>query len=226
MATLLERAKKLQAKNIFLGGPLALFEIAGRKQLTILLKEDLYPESKVLDIGCGCLRGGYWLIHFLEPGCYFGIEPNRKMLEAGIKELLEPGLIEAKRARFDNHANFDFSVFGENFDFFVARSIWTHASKSQIRTMLDGFVRYSKEGSVFLTSYVRASFLKRDDYKGEKWIGKSHDSDRSGVIKHKLSWIQSECQDRGMLAEEILEKAYNFSDQTWLKIKKVNRRRL
>jgi hypothetical protein len=49
--------------------------------------------KKVLDLGCGCLRGGYWLIHLLEPGCYCGIEPNQVMLAAGIEHLLEPELL-------------------------------------------------------------------------------------------------------------------------------------
>jgi hypothetical protein len=71
-----------------------------------------------LDIGCGCLRAGYWLIHFLNPRCYFGMEPNRTMLEAGIEKILEPGLIDLKRPRFDCNADFDFSIFGERFDFF------------------------------------------------------------------------------------------------------------
>ncbi len=97
MTTLLERARELQARGIFLGGPPSRFEIAGRKLLMTLLSEGLVPSSRVLDIGCGCLRGGYWLIHFLDEGRYFGIEPNTTMVEAGMSVLLEPGLKESKR---------------------------------------------------------------------------------------------------------------------------------
>ena len=161
MTTLLERARELE-KEAFLGGPLQSFETAGRMQLQILLNEGLYPDSKVLDIGCGCLRGGYWLIHFLDSGCYFGIEPDRHMLQAGMQKLLEPGLMDLKRPRFNDDSDFDFSVFGQHFDFFMARSIWTHASKDQIRTMLDGFVRHSNPGGALVTSYKRASWLMRE----------------------------------------------------------------
>ena len=87
MTTLFERAAALERGGVFLGGPLHLFETAGRLQLQILLKEGLYPDSKVLDVGCGCLRGGYWLIHFLDAGCYFGIEPHRRELEAGTQSI-------------------------------------------------------------------------------------------------------------------------------------------
>jgi hypothetical protein len=163
------------------------------------------------------LRGGYWLIHFLDPQKYFGIEPNREMLDAGIRILLEPGLMEEKRPGFDANADFDFSVFGEKFDFFVARSIWTHASKTQIKTMLDGFVNCSNEGAFFVTSYLKSSFLRRE-YFGDDWVGKSHESDTSGIVRHSFRWIQTQCAARGLVAEEMKERAYNFANQTWLKI--------
>ena len=78
--------------GVFLGGPPKLFETAGRMQLILMLREGLYPTSKVLDVGCGCLRGGYWLINFLAPGGYCGVEPNRAMVEAGLTHLLDPGV--------------------------------------------------------------------------------------------------------------------------------------
>ncbi|MHC4321593.1 MAG: class I SAM-dependent methyltransferase [Planctomycetota bacterium] len=212
-----ERVKKLKEKGIFLGGPPELFEIGGRKQLITLLNEGLNPSSKVLDIGCGCLRGGYWLIHFLDTACYFGIEPNRNMLDAGVKIILEPELTAFKKPRFDYNSEFNFSVFGTNFDFFVARSIWTHASKNQIRKMLDGFVHYSKEEGAFITSYIKPSLL-RGDYKENRWIGRSHKSDTPGMVRHKLSWIQKESNVRGLCAKEIEGKEYNFGGQKWLKI--------
>jgi hypothetical protein len=213
-----QKAEEL-SKEIFLGGRVDFFEPVGRLQLILLLKEGLYPDSKVLDIGCGCLRGGYWLIHFLDPDCYFGIEPNREMLEAGIEYFLEPGLLEMKRPKFDSNPNFASSVFGEKFDFFMARSIWTHASKAHIQTMLDGFLRDSRDNGVFLTSYKRASLFRRD-YKVERWVGRSHESDIPGSVHHSLRWIQNECQQRGLVAVEIRERAYNYGSQVWLKIAK------
>jgi SAM-dependent methyltransferase len=220
----MERANELRAEGIFLGGALELFETAGRKLLVTLLSEGINPGSKVLDIGCGCLRGGYWLIHFLDEGCYFGIEPNRGMLEAGIRVLLEPGLADLKRPRFDNNADFDFTVFNnEKFDFYVARSIWTHASKQQIQTMLDGFVSTANNQGIFLTSYKKPT-LFTNDYTGTQWIGRSHKSDTPGTVHHSFSWIQTECVNRGLHAEEIEDKEYNFGNQTWIRIKHMSGR--
>ena len=208
------RAERL-ADEIFVGGPVNDFEAVGRLQLTTLLREGLYPDSKVLDIGCGCLRGGYWLIHFLDPGCYCGIEPNRTMLEAGISHLLEAGLIAAKNPRFDCNAEFDSSVFGVVFDFFVARSVWTHASKRHIQKMLDSFVRDSAQTGSFLTSYLRSNWLKRD-YSGNNWVGRSHESDAPGMVYHDFHWIQRECRQRRLDVTELKQGIYN--GQIWLKI--------
>jgi hypothetical protein len=211
-----EKAQRL-SREIFVGGPVDDFETVGRLQLTVLLKEGLYPDSRVLDIGCGCLRGGYWLIHFLDPDCYYGIEPNGRMLDAGVSHLLEDGLIVGKRPRFDSNAEFDSSVFGVVFDFFVARSIWTHASKGQIQKMLDSFVRDTTPTGLFLTSYLRSNWLRKD-YRGSNWIGRSPQSDVPGLVYHDFHWIQRECRQRGLGVNELKEGIYN--GQIWLEIAK------
>jgi len=215
--TLQHKAERL-AKETFLGGPVRDFERVGRLQLVTLLRVGLYPDSNVLDIGCGCLRGGYWLIHFLTPGHYCGIEPNQAMLEAGLRHLLEPEVLRAKQPRFDNNTFFDASAFGGKFDFFLARSIWTHASKGQIAQMLDSFVLSSAEGAVFLTSYMRARWPIFPEYMGSEWVGKSHESSRRGLVFHRLGWIRAECQQRGLRVIELNEERCN--GQVWLKVAK------
>jgi len=217
MDTLQERADKIASEGIFLGGTRERFEIAGRTLLAVLLREGLYPNSKVLDIGCGCLRGGYWLIHFLDKNCYFGIEPNKKMLDAGIKHLLEPGLIAEKNPRFDNNSDFSFAIFKEKFDFLVAFSIWTHASKPQIQTMLDGFAETTDKNGKFITTYYPTTLFK-PDYKGANWIGPGNPADPYGRAHHCFGWIKTECEKRGLVAQEIHEKAYQYWIQTWLRI--------
>ena len=222
--TKLQKKAEELSSTIFLGGPTKFFEIVGRLQLIILLKEGLYPDSKVLDIGCGCLRGGYWLIHFLNPNCYFGIEPNIKMLETGILNFLEPNLMETKKPKFDHNPNFDSSVFNEKFDFFLARSVWTHASKMQIGKMLDSFVKDSKDNSVFFTSVLKKRFyFKIGDYKEDEWTGRSHESDTGGKAYHNFRWIKSQCHQRGLVLKAEKDKCYNYGNQVWLKITKKNR---
>jgi len=209
-----QRAERLGEKA-FLGVPVHGFEKGGRELLTYVLNSGLNPSSKLVDIGCGVLRGGYWLIHFLGPGCYCGIEPHAGRLAMGTQTILEPEVLAAKRPRFDTNARFDTSVFGEKFDFFLAYSIWTHASKPQIETMLDSFLRDAKEDGVFLTSFMPAGW-GRPDYQGDAWSGTSHESDVPGCIFHRRRWIIDQCNRRGLIIRELgRDKMYR---QSWLQI--------
>jgi hypothetical protein len=213
--TIQQRGQALSGR-IFLGGSLGGFEAIGRLQLITALREGLNPWSKVVDIGCGCLRGGYWFIHFLNPDSYCGIEPDSDMLREGVQHILEPSLVEEKRPRFDNNAAFDTSVFGKKFDFFVARSVWTHASKPQIQVMLDAFRRDAAQNGVFLTSYLRARPFFAQDYRGERWIGRSHESSDPGLVRHSFKWIAQQCAERKLEVRELREDVEN--GQIWLRI--------
>lgn len=199
----------------FLGVPVETFETAGRDQLIELLKHGLRPESKLLDFGCGCLRIAAWVIAFLDPDCYFGVEPARKRVELGLRYIVPEEVVRYKRPRFDYNHRFDSAVFGERFDFFLARSIWTHASKGQIKATLDSFVRDAKEGATFLTSYLPAESAE-EDYLGDSWVGTSHECDVPGVIRHRLSWLVEQCDDRGLDVEEL--SGLDCDSQLWLRI--------
>jgi len=220
LTTLMARAQQIENQGIFLGGPLEYFEVAGRKLMMLLLNEGLMPGSKVLDVGCGSLRCGYWLIHFLDQNCYYGIEPDKAMVDAGLNILLEPGQAEIKQPRFDENEQFDFAVFDQQFDYVVARAIWIHASKAQIQTMLDEFVNVSTPSSVFLASYFPAT-RDEDDYQGATWIGRSRVSNQPASIRHRFDWIKAECARRKLTVEEIAEQVFDFGhhNQIWLRIR-------
>ena len=205
------------ARDKFLGIPVKRFEAGGREQLGYLQRAGLRPSSKLVDIGCGVLRAGYWIIDFVEPGCYCGIEPHRERLEIGIHGILDAGTSERKRPRFDGNSTFDTSVFGDKFDFFLAYSIWTHASKPQIQTMLDGFLRDSTARGKFLTTYLPANWVKRD-YRADQWYGTSHESDVPGCIHHSFKWIEAECEVRGLNLSKLTRDETHR--QSWLLIEK------
>lgn len=207
-------ADRLAKEGHFLGGPPEHFDAVGRHQLVTLLEQGLTPSHKVLDVGCGCLRGGYWFIHFLDAGCYFGIEPNVAMLDLGRKEVVGEDVIRTKRPSFSNRDDFDFSTFGQKFDFVVARSVWTHAAPSQVELMLDQFLANSTRHAVFLTSYLPATSDK-PQYAGKEWVGRSHVSATPGVVTYRLNWISELCVARGLVVREL---EHNILNQTWLRI--------
>jgi hypothetical protein len=213
------RAERMISDRGFLGVPRETFAQAGREQLIALLAEGLRPESKVLEFGCGCLRIAYWLVRFLDSGGYYGIEPARKRVDYGLSYLFTPEELQIKRPRFDYNPVFNSSVFGTKFDFFLARSIWTHASKSQIESTLDSFLRDATPHATFLASYFPARTAD-EDYQGTRWVGTSHESDTPGVIRHSLSWITEQCRNRGLNCGEI--DGIDCDAQLWLRIRRGN----
>jgi hypothetical protein len=214
-----EQAARLSAQQ-FLGVPVKDFERGGQEQLSYLLAAGLNPASRVLDLGCGVLRAGYWLIHFLDAGGYHGIEPHAGRLEIGMHTMLEPEVLQSKRPRFDTNPRFDTGVFGEQFDYFLAYSIWTHASKRQISVMLDGFLRDARGDAVFLTTYYPAGWRHRD-YRGDTWYGTSHESDVPGCIYHSFRWVRAECDARNLVVRKIGRDRTH--GQFWLEITRRGR---
>lgn len=211
--TMQQRGEKLYQLTTQIGCGIKRFEKTGRAQLEALIRHGLNPWHNLLDIGCGALCGGWWMMHFLDAGKYRGIEPNTFMFEAGVKHLVEPGLFETKQPAFQHNDQYDFSGFGEKFDYFHAHSIWTHAPKKDIEKMLDGIFEYGNPGARFLTSFKPPDLFHRD-YKGDTWVGRSHENDDAGICRHSYSWIQQACLSRNLRVE--LLKDEKIHKQTWI----------
>lgn len=106
----------------FVGG---LWEELGNLQLEFLIKSGLKPSHKLLDIGCGSLRGGVRYIEYLQEGNYYGLDINNSLIEAGRVEVEEAGLSD-KNPNLMVDDNFSFDRFGVKFDFMVSVSVFTH----------------------------------------------------------------------------------------------------
>jgi SAM-dependent methyltransferase len=79
-------------------GPPRLWEMKRRFQFDFLTSHGLKPESRLLDIGCGTLRGGIPLIDYLQMGHYTGVEARAEVLQEARRELADAGL-EDKQPR-------------------------------------------------------------------------------------------------------------------------------
>src|SRR5687768_2552037 len=108
-------------------GPPDRYDFMSATQFALLHATGLREGHRVLDFGCGSLRLGRLLIPFLREGRYFGIDPNRWLIEDGIARELGYSAVTLKRPRFDTNSDFDCGVFERRFDFVVAQSIVTHA---------------------------------------------------------------------------------------------------
>jgi len=207
----------LQKEELFLGGIPTAFTKQGRDQLVRLLHHGMERSHTLMDVGCGCLRGGFWTIPFLDAGNYFGSESHAGRLETAKRILWEEDRFKQSAAWFEIDETFDLEQFGTTFDYFMACSIWTHAGRSQILRMMDQFVATSRPSSVWLGSYFKAT-QEAEIYRGDDWVGKSHTSDESGYVRHSLLWLTAEAAKRDLHIRDITGRPESYRDVRWLKM--------
>ena len=206
-----EIAKRIASETGgFTGGPIDRFGEVGRQTFKSLKAAGVRRTSKVLDVGCGALRLGYWLVRFLEADCYCGLDPNPKYVQAGLKHAIGEKVAKVKRPRFDHNMEFDFSVFGVKFDYIVARSIFSHASPEQVCKVLDSFRDNSSEIGVMLVSYRP---LKKAEM-GEKVVDVNKFGEWSWR-RYGKTYLKQLAQERGLFAGNFGKP---FNGQIWLRV--------
>lgn len=129
------------------------WEEIGRLQFEFLVAEGLQPKNYVLDVGCGALRAGVWLVPYLEPVRYFGIDINPSLIRAGLWELRQQGLADRcppTNLRVTDEFDCDFGV---EFDFAVAQSLFTHIPLAEIDRCLRRVAGEMKPGARLFASY-------------------------------------------------------------------------
>lgn len=147
-------------------GPSATYDVVAALQFSLLVALGLREHHTLLDIGCGSLRGGKLFIPYLLPGHYYGIEPEHWLVEEGISRELGQDLVRLKQPAFSHDSSFTLSTFGRQFDFILAQSIFSHASKAQIHRCLEEAGRVMYPSSLFVANYA----IGEQDYEGDDWI--------------------------------------------------------
>ena len=129
-----------------------LWDEMGRHQFDFLVGHGLRPHHKLLDVGCGSMRGGRYFIAHLNQGNYFGVDREEALLSAGKSELAAQGLLD-KNPVLAEIADFDFSKLGTSFDFVLAQSVFTHLDLNSIMRCLVNAARVLAPGGRFFATF-------------------------------------------------------------------------
>ena len=169
----------------FVGPPLK-YDLLGALQFTLLTAAGLREEHKLCDIGCGSLRAGKMLIPYLAPGNYYGLDPEKWLIEESIKQELGQDLLALQKPQFEFNANFDLHAFKTKFDYLIAQSIFSHASLKQCEQAFKAVAQNIAPEGLFLTTFIWGE----DDYQGEDWVYPGCVAYRPSTIKD-LAWQSS-----------------------------------
>ncbi len=136
-----------------------LWEEVGRLQFEFLKNQGLEPRHRLLDIGCGSLRGGVHFIRYLDPGQYFGVDINESLLTAGYEvELRKAGLQERlPRQNLLCAGDFSLDAMPGCFDFALAQSLFSHLTFDRIRQCLERLAPKMNPGGPILCHVLRVA---------------------------------------------------------------------
>ena len=192
-------------------GPPKRYDALGEYQFELLKLWGLLPQHSLLDIGCGSLRAGRYFIPYLESGKYFGIEPDRHLVESGIGHNLDEQTLREKRPAIRYDADFDLGAFHRTFDFLLAHAIFTHASQAQIRKCFYGARRAMSPNSMFCATYNKGD----SDYLGERWIYHARDCDEGlGRVSYTFACLAGLAGEAGLACAEV--DAEHPSGSSWI----------
>jgi len=130
-----------------------LWEEIGRLQFDFVTSKGLKPEHKLLDLGCGSLRGGRWFIRYLQVGNYWGIDISRNILEAGKRVLVDEGLEDKKPNLIVNQGLTFKELEGCKFDYILAQSVFTHMPEEDIEECFRNLNKILKPAGVFFATF-------------------------------------------------------------------------
>lgn len=136
-------------------GPPEDYDLIAAMTFNLLATLGLRQHHSLLDIGCGSLRIGRLLIPYLNRGKYFGVEPNKWLVEEGIKREVGATLVQIKRPTFFFTDSPDaVTGAGISFDFALAQSIFSHCGLDLIKGWLSAVSRSLAHHGVLVATFL------------------------------------------------------------------------
>lgn len=191
-------------------GDKKLYDILGALQFNILTsKLGLREYHTLLDIGCGPLRAGRLFISYLLPKKYYGIEPNKWMITQAIENELGLDILKTKQPSFNNNVDFDLMIFNKKYDFILAHSIFSHATKEQIKKCISQIPSILKKDGKFIFTFFKG---KKNNEKEEYIYFKG--------VKYTINFIDKILTNNSLVWKDLNIKSPNKQIYIKAEIKK------
>lgn len=124
----------------------------GKLQYHFLVSQGLRAEHTFLDIACGGLRLGQYLIPYLAENNYQGLDAEKDLIRRGLKQELFADLVNIKKPKFFVNKVFDFTNIKAP-DFAMAQSLFTHLLPEDIALCFRNFSQTVHQNTKFFFTY-------------------------------------------------------------------------
>jgi SAM-dependent methyltransferase len=108
----------------------------GRDIADYVMSRGLQTSHHLLDLGCGSIRAGIWLIAYLDEGGYFGVDAHWPSLDAAVRYEIPLHDLGGKHPRFLHSGTFEIDHFGQRFDMILAARVLNHLTEAQVELAL------------------------------------------------------------------------------------------
>jgi len=176
-------------------GPSDRYDLMAATQFNLMTLLGLREFHTLLDIGCGSLRAGRLFIMYLHTGKYYGVEPEKWLVEEGITNECGRDLISLKCPNFLYVDDWSVDQFGVRFDFILAQSVFSHASMPQITRCLANVTKCIHKDSIFAATFA----IGDEDYSGSEWVYPAmvrytsgtvlRMIDQAGLVGRRIRWV-------------------------------------
>jgi SAM-dependent methyltransferase len=147
-------------------GPPQDYDLVSAMAFSLLTACGLRQSHKLLDIGCGSLRLGRLLIPYLNPGNYYGLEPNKWLVDEGRRYEVGDSLVEVRQPTFIYSTTLADCDYEGTFDFAVAQSIFSHTGPDLLRQWMQEMALTLSERGVLFATIIEGD----KDCGGSGWI--------------------------------------------------------
>lgn len=181
------------------------FTDIGKRQIRRLKIHGLKPHHTVLDLGCGCLRGGRYIIEYLESGNYTGNDISPEILKEAEEVIVRCNLSDKKPKLYQIFDN-EFDNDDNKYDYIHAQSVLSHVPPEDMEVILKNIKKVMKKDTKFLTSF----FLSTN--------GKVYSSNQKRNFNYPLDWMQDLCKRNGLKARRVEDDSEDTGKQKLLEI--------
>ena len=132
-------------------GPADLWEMKRNFQINFLQATGLKPHHRMLDFGCGTLRGGIPLIQYLHKGHYTGIDIRQEVMNEALVELTTANL-EHKTPQLECYRDLSELDIQHEFDIIWAFSVLIHLEDHILKDTLAFISRHLTHDGAFFAN--------------------------------------------------------------------------